>query len=76
MHFNGKRKHKLLRKNIFKTIKWIVDNFKHREDVGVVIKTNMGTNTKIDKKLPTILFLESCSNPSGYIFNFDLRFNS
>ena len=29
-------------------------------------------NTKIDKKLPTILFLESCSNPSGYIFNFDL----
>ena len=29
-------------------------------------------NTKIDKKLPTILFIESCSNPSGYIFNFDL----
>lgn len=39
------------RKNIFKTIKWIVDNFKNREDVGIVIKTNMGTNTKIDKKI-------------------------
>ena len=39
------------RKNIFKTIKWVVDNFKHREDIGIVIKTNMGTNTKIDKKI-------------------------
>ena len=29
-------------------------------------------NNQIDKSLPTILFIESCSNPNGYIFNFDL----
>ncbi len=39
------------RKNIYKTIKWIAENFKNRDDVGVVIKTNMGKNTKIDKRL-------------------------
>lgn len=39
------------RKNIFSTIKWICENFKNREDVGIVIKTNMGRNTSIDKKM-------------------------
>ena len=39
------------RKNIFQTIKWVVENFKNRDDVGVVIKTNMGKNTSIDKKI-------------------------
>ena len=29
-------------------------------------------NDKLDKKIPTILFIESCSNPSGNIFNFEL----
>jgi len=39
------------RKNIYKTIKWVAENFKNRDDVGIIIKTNMGKNTKIDKKL-------------------------
>lgn len=39
------------RKNIYKTIKWVAENFKNRDDVGVIIKTNMGKNTKIDKML-------------------------
>lgn len=29
-------------------------------------------NNKLNKNIPTILFIESCSNPSGYIFNFEL----
>jgi cystathionine beta-lyase/cystathionine gamma-synthase len=29
-------------------------------------------NNKIDKTLPSIMFIESCSNPNGKIFNFDL----
>jgi len=39
------------RKNIFYTIKWICETFKNDEDVGVVVKSNAGRNTKIDKKL-------------------------
>jgi glycosyltransferase involved in cell wall biosynthesis len=38
------------RKNIFFTIKWLCEAFKDDKDVGIVIKTNMGRNTHIDKK--------------------------
>ena len=41
------------RKNIFYTIKWLCEAFKNDEDFGVVIKTNAGRNTNIDKKLVT-----------------------
>ena len=37
------------RKNIFYTIKWLCDTFKDDPDVGIVLKTNMGKNTKIDR---------------------------
>lgn len=37
------------RKNIFNTIKWFCEYFKDNKDVGLVIKTNSGKNTKIDK---------------------------
>lgn len=36
------------RKNIFFTIKWLCEAFKNDKDVGIVIKTNIGRNTKID----------------------------
>lgn len=39
------------RKNIFYTIKWFNEVFKDDPDVGVVIKTNMGRNTLIDRTL-------------------------
>jgi len=39
------------RKNIFYTIKWICETFKDDKDVGLVIKTNMGRNTKIDRNI-------------------------
>ena len=38
------------RKNIYLTIKWLCEAFKDDPDVGIVIKTNLGRNTKIDKK--------------------------
>lgn len=37
------------RKNIFLTIKWLCEVFRDDKDVGIVIKTNMGRNTLIDR---------------------------
>ena len=39
------------RKNTFNTIKWICEEFKNDKDVGVIIKTNSGKNTKIDRNV-------------------------
>jgi len=38
------------RKNLFYLIKWFVEEFKDKEDVGLIIKTNCGRETTIDKK--------------------------
>jgi len=38
------------RKNIFFTIKWLCETFKDDKDVGIVIKTNTGRNTPIDRR--------------------------
>jgi len=37
------------RKNMFFTVKWLCEAFKNEPDVGIVIKTNIGRNTLIDK---------------------------
>lgn len=37
------------RKNIFYTIKWLCETFKNDKDVGIILKTNMGRNSKIDR---------------------------
>ncbi len=39
------------RKNTFFTVKWLNEVFKDDPDVGVIIKTNMGRNTLIDRTL-------------------------
>lgn len=39
------------RKNTFNTIKWLSEVFKDDKDVGIVLKTNVGKNTKIDRGL-------------------------
>lgn len=39
------------RKNIFYTVRWLCETFKDDPDVGIIIKTNLGQNTKIDRKL-------------------------
>lgn len=37
------------RKNTFFTLKWLFEEFKDEPNVGIVIKTNSGRNTRIDK---------------------------
>lgn len=37
------------RKNLFNTIKAFIEAYKTNKDVGLIFKTNMGRNTKIDK---------------------------
>ncbi len=37
------------RKNLFYTLKWIFEEFKDDKDVGVILKTNSGRQTKIDR---------------------------
>lgn len=37
------------RKNIFNTLKWLCEEFKNDKNVGIVLKTNMSRNTKIDR---------------------------
>jgi hypothetical protein len=41
------------RKNTFYTIKWLCEAFKDDKDVGIVVKTNAGRNTKIDRNIVT-----------------------
>ena len=41
------------RKNLFNTIKWICEEFQNEPDVGIILKTNSGKNTTIDRKLTT-----------------------
>ena len=41
------------RKNTFNAIKWFCEKFEGRKDVGLVIKTNMGTNSTLDKRVTT-----------------------
>ncbi len=37
------------RKNLFYTVKWLCETFEGDKNVGIVIKTNSGKNTKIDR---------------------------
>ena len=39
------------RKNIFYTIKWLCEAFKDDPDVGIVVKTNVGKNSLIDRNI-------------------------
>jgi glycosyltransferase involved in cell wall biosynthesis len=51
------------RKNIFYTIKWLCEVFKDDPEVGIVIKTNVGKNSKIDRSLTRSL-LTAVTNES------------
>ncbi len=39
------------RKNTANAIKWFCEKFKGRKDVGLIVKTNMGTNSSLDKRV-------------------------
>jgi glycosyltransferase involved in cell wall biosynthesis len=47
------------RKNVFSTIRWFIEEFGSDDNVGLVIKTNSGKNTTIDRKL-TSNIISSC----------------
>lgn len=60
------------RKNMFNTVKWICETFKDDPDVGIVIKTNIGTNTKIDRNIVSnilkTLLIEVRKGPSPKVY--------
>ncbi len=39
------------RKNTLNTVKWLYEAFRKDPDVGIILKANHGTNSKMDKKL-------------------------
>lgn len=49
------------RKNIFNTVKWLCEAFQNDKDVGVIIKTNAGRNTKIDRNVCTVMLKQLLS---------------
>lgn len=67
------------RKNIFYTIKWLCETFKDDKDVGIVLKTNAGRNSKIDRNLVTNLMKQLLSevrkgpNPRFYLMHGDMN---
>jgi glycosyltransferase involved in cell wall biosynthesis len=44
------------RKNTFYAVKWLCETFADDKDVGVIIKTNMGRSSEIDKQRTTEMF--------------------
>lgn len=53
------------RKNLFYQIKWFVEHFKNNENVGLVVKTNRGRETTIDRK-GTAMMLKKLLNEIGH----------
>ncbi len=50
------------RKNIFKTMKVIADTFSENDDVGIVIKSNVGRSTIIDYKAIQGIITSACQH--------------
>lgn len=50
------------RKNTVKTLNTIIKEFKDNQDVGIILKTNLGKNSKIDKKYTKKLIKNSLGN--------------
>lgn len=63
------------RKNTFYAIRWFCEVFKDRDDVGLVVKTNMGRNSTIDKRVSqhilSQILMESklTQNPKVYLLH-------
>lgn len=53
------------RKNLFYTVKWICEEFKNEKDVGLIIKTNSGRATKIDRLMTEKLLKNLLSQVKG-----------
>lgn len=64
------------RKNLFYTLKWMCEAFKDKKDVGIVVKTNAGRHTKIDRNIVKNLFeqllrevRQGSNGPSVYLLH-------
>ena len=44
------------RKNLFLTIKWLCETFNTDKDVGIIVKTNLGRYSKLDRKNTFTMF--------------------
>jgi glycosyltransferase involved in cell wall biosynthesis len=66
------------RKNIYYTVKWLCETFANNPDVGVIIKTNMMRNTKLDRDASRGIFAQLLMNtvkgpgPKFYLLHGDL----
>lgn len=49
------------RKNTFNTLKWISEAFANDSDVGIILKTNMGRNSLIDREITTASLRQWCN---------------
>lgn len=56
------------RKNIFYTIKWFCEEFKNNKDVGLIIKSNIGTNCSIHRAQLENIFKTLLSEVRGDTF--------
>lgn len=56
------------RKNMLFAIKWLCEEFEGRSDVGIVVKTNMGRCTAIDRKLTTNIMRQALSEIRKNVF--------
>jgi len=69
------------RKNLLFTVKWLCESFQNDSDVGLIIKTNAGRNTKIDrdivfKNLEALLKeVRKSENPKVYLLHGDMQDN-
>ena len=50
------------RKNMFYTLKWLCEEFKDDPEVGIIIKTNSGRGTHIDRELTSRMVEAALSN--------------
>lgn len=66
------------RKNIPYTLKWLAETFANRPDIGVILKTNMMRNTKLDRHASTAIFSQLLMNivkgpgPRFYLLHGDM----
>lgn len=67
------------RKNIFYTIKWLCEAFKDDKDVGIILKTNAGRNSKIDRNIVTNMMkqllgeVKTTNYPRVYLLHGDMN---
>lgn len=67
------------RKNTFNAIKWICERFADDPDVGIVLKTNAGSNTRMDRMFvrnnvmkPLLAQVRKGANPKLYMLHGDM----